>query len=302
MLLDKGSHLASAEAAYAAPGKALTGTAELLASHYWRADRQLSYRSNQSKRAIFPTNPKELLKICGCQNLDAASAKRRVPAVNLPQRTILAILRGILGKNRILTWLVYVEVYELKSSIVSADGRMSEAVDEPSATDEAFVSLLAASQGRLHAFIRGMVPHPGDADDILQEVNLALWRKRRQVSSDDDFLSWACGFAAMQVRRYRSQSAKQRVLFSDAAVDSLVREWSQASSFMDDSRQSLSECIKKLGRVERQVIEAKYSNQLSVKDISTMTGRPESTVYKILIRGRESLRACVKRFQVESHS
>jgi RNA polymerase sigma-70 factor, ECF subfamily len=242
------------------------------------------------------------LKICGRLDFDSALAKRRMPAANLSPRTILAILRGILGKNRYFTWLIYVEVYELKSSIAPADGRMSEASDEPSAADESFVSLLAASQGRLHAFIRGMVPHLGDADDVLQEVNLALWRKRRLFSSDDDFLRWACGFAAMQVRRYRSQSAKQRVSFSDAAVDSLVREWPQASSFMDDSRQSLSECIKKLGRVERQVIEAKYSNQLSVKDISTMTGRPESTVYKILIRGRESLRACVKRFQVESHS
>ena len=259
-------------------------------------------RSNQSKRAIFPTNPKELFENLRPSGLDAAPVKRRIPAVNLPRRTILAILRGILGKNGLLTWFVYGEVCELKSSIVPAGGRMSEASDEPSAADEAFVSLLAASQGRLHAFIRGLVPHRGDADDILQEVNLALWRKKLLFSGDDDFLRWACGFAAMQVRRYRSQSAKQRVSFSDAAVDSLVQEWPQASSFMDDCRQSLSECIKKLGRVERQVIEAKYCNHLSVKDISTMTGRPESTVYKILIRGRESLRACVKRFQVESHS
>jgi RNA polymerase sigma-70 factor (ECF subfamily) len=271
-------------------------------SHHWWANQQAVLRSNQSKRAIFPTNPKELFENLRPSGLDAAPVKRRVPAVNLSRRTILAILRGILGKNRFFTWLVYVEVYELKSSIVPAGGRMSEASDEPSAADEAFVSQLAASQGRLHAFIRGLVPHQGDADDILQEVNLALWRKKLLFGGDDDFLRWACGFAAMQVRRYRSQSAKQRVSFSDAAVDSLVQEWPQASSFMDDCRQSLSECIKKLGRVERQVIEAKYCNHLSVKDISTMTGRPESTVYKILIRGRESLRACVKRFQLESHS
>ena len=59
--------------------------------------------------------------------------------------------------------------------------------------------------------------------------------------------------------------------------------------------------MKKLGIVERNVIEAKYSDHMSVKEIASDMGRPESTVYKILRRAIESLRACVKRSSLKTN-
>jgi RNA polymerase sigma-70 factor (ECF subfamily) len=178
---------------------------------------------------------------------------------------------------------------------------MTGSADEASTRDEDFVRLMTAGQRDLRAFILGLAPQQVDADDILQEVNLALWRKRRLYNHGENYLRWAFGFAALEVRSFRSRSAKGRLWFSDAAIESLAEGWPQASSFMDDCRQALATCLKKLGRVEREVIDAKYKKRQSVKDIAANTGRPASTVYKILNRGRESLRACVKRFQLESN-
>jgi RNA polymerase sigma-70 factor (ECF subfamily) len=178
---------------------------------------------------------------------------------------------------------------------------LAEADDDLSEEDEAFVRLMTARQKPLRAYIYGLVLHQGDADDLLQEVNLALWRKRRSCASQDDFGRWAYGFAAMEVRRYRRQVARGRLWFSDEAVESLVQQWPPASAFWDEGRRALSTCIKKLRGIERQVIEAKYAKQLSVKEISVLTGKPPSTVYRLLARGRDSLRACVKRVEVESH-
>jgi RNA polymerase sigma-70 factor, ECF subfamily len=178
---------------------------------------------------------------------------------------------------------------------------MTGSADEASTRDEDFVRLMTAGQRDLRAFILGLAPQQVDADDILQEVNLALWRKRHLYNHGENYLRWAFGFAALEARSFRSRSAKGRLWFSDAAIESLAEGWPQASSFMDDCRQALAECLKKLGKVEREVIDAKYKKRLSVKDIAANTGHPTSTVYKILNRGRESLRACVKRFQTESH-
>src|SRR5262245_19713053 len=50
--------------------------------------------------------------------------------------------------------------------------------DADSKADEAFMQLLTRHQRELRAFIIGVTPTVADADDILQEVNLALWKKR----------------------------------------------------------------------------------------------------------------------------
>jgi RNA polymerase sigma-70 factor (ECF subfamily) len=178
---------------------------------------------------------------------------------------------------------------------------MTNSDDNTPTDDEDFVRLMASSQRDLRAFILGLVPRRVDADDLLQEVYLDLWRKRRLYHQNENFMRWAFGFAALEVRRFHSRAAKGRLWFSDAAVESLAGAWPQASSFMDDCHQALAACLKKLGGVERQVIEAKYATRLSVKDIATSTGRPMSTVYRILNRGRESLRVCVKRFQMDAN-
>jgi RNA polymerase sigma-70 factor (ECF subfamily) len=215
----------------------------------------------------------------------------------------------IFGKTRRLVSKVYEHdadqqggrIDNSKSARPISTALMTGSADETSMRDEDFVRLMTAGQRDLRAFILGLAPQQVDADDILQEVNLALWRKRHLYNHDENYLRWAFGFAALEVRSFRSRSAKGRLWFSDTAIESLAEGWPQASSFRDDCRQALAACLKKLGRVEREVIDAKYNKRLSVKDIAASTGRPESTVYKILNRGRESLRACVKRFQLESN-
>lgn len=169
--------------------------------------------------------------------------------------------------------------------------------DEGSLGDEEFVNRITACQRDLRAFLTGLAPSQVDADDLLQEVNLALWRKRRLYDPQQEFLRWAFGFAALEARSFRSRSAKGRLWFSDSAIESLADDWQPATSFLEDCQSALAHCLKKLGDAEREVVEAKYRSQLSVKQIAVETGRPLSTVYKILARSLASLRSCVKRSQ-----
>lgn len=170
-----------------------------------------------------------------------------------------------------------------------------------SASDDEFVRRITHCQRELRTFIIGLTPTQADADDVLQEVNLALWKKRHLYDPQQEFLRWAFGFAALEVRSYRSRSAKDRLWFSDSAIALLAEEWPKSISFMDDCREALATCLQKLRGAERQVIEAKYGSHKSVRQIATETSRPPSTVYKILRRAVESLRACVKRTQLQAN-
>lgn len=170
-----------------------------------------------------------------------------------------------------------------------------------SGKDDEFVQRITASQRDLRAFIVGMTPSQADADDVLQEVNLALWRKRHLYDHGQEFLRWAIGFAAIEIRSFRSRSARSRCWFSDSVMESLAAEWPQDSSVNEQRRDALATCLQKLGPVERQFITAFYGKQLSAQELANQNGKPLSTVYKILARARESLRECVRRSLLQAY-
>lgn len=180
------------------------------------------------------------------------------------------------------------------------DGGPEDGGRSDESRDEMFVSRMNASQRQLRAFLVGLAPASVDADDLLQEVNLALWRKRDQYDPSQDYTKWAFGFAALELRSQRRKSAQDRHWFSDSTIELLASDWQQSSHFLDDCRLALATCLQKLGKPEREVVEAKYARQLTMKQIASETGRPQSTIYKVFARALKSLRECVHRYQLQS--
>ena len=145
-----------------------------------------------------------------------------------------------------------------------------------------------------------MVPSQVDADDVLQEVNLALWGKRHLYDCKKRFMPWAVGFAVREIRCFRSRSVKRRLWFSEAAIVSIAEEWQEPDSFAEGSRRFLSGCLKKLAEPERQAIDDKYAKQLSVQQMASNSGKSSSAIYKTLNRALQSLRDCVRRSQLQA--
>lgn len=161
--------------------------------------------------------------------------------------------------------------------------------------DDKFVSLLLAYQCDLRAFILSLVPHEVDADDLLQEVNHALLRKKDSYDVNHDFRRWAFGFAALEVRSFRSRASKSRLWFNDETLETLAGDWVQGSSLLDDCRDYLAKCLQNLGDRERRIIDARYGKQSSFKQIAEESGKPLGTVYSIYKRAIRSLRICIER-------
>ena len=161
--------------------------------------------------------------------------------------------------------------------------------------DDEFIRRFTMVQSDLRAFIVGMSPSRSDVDDILQEVNLALWHKREAYDSSRDFLRWALGFAVTQVRRYRVKCARNRLWFNEDVLESLAESWSMTSQNSEERRDALVACLDKLGPIERQYIAQYYGRQRTAQKLAEEKGRPVSTVYKVLSRARERLRDCVTR-------
>lgn len=175
---------------------------------------------------------------------------------------------------------------------------MDNAHREDLSHDDRFVALLAANQQNLRAFILSLIPSQMDADDLLQETYMALWKKREwYFEKDIEFIRWAIGFVSIEIRRFRSRATNAALWFHDDTIELLADEWVRPDSFADDSRAALKSCIQKLGDTYQNVIEDKYMRRLTAKQIAQRTGKPLSTIYRIMSKALDMLRECVERTQ-----
>lgn len=172
---------------------------------------------------------------------------------------------------------------------------LDEAVSVHAEEDDEFIRLFSKSQCSLYAFILGLTHNTTDADDLLQELNLALWKKRHSYDPQYDFLRWAIGFARIEIKNYRKKFAKSRLLFSDDVLNTLASDWPSDVSFYEQRLAALASCLKKLSAVEHRFIADFYRSDISVNKLAELHNTPASTVYKILSRARNSLHRCVRR-------
>ncbi len=69
--------------------------------------------------------------------------------------------------------------------------------------EEQFVQLLADHQVAIRAFIVSLLPGAPGVDDVIQETNMVLWRKRESFELGTSFKAWSFTVARFQMMRHR---------------------------------------------------------------------------------------------------
>src|SRR5262249_26097091 len=140
-----------------------------------------------------------------------------------------------------------------------------------------------------------LVPNRSDVDDIMQDVSLTLWNKWHSFQLGTDFLRWACAVAFIEILRYRRKSAKSQIWFSEPLMELIAADFREHADVQVLRLAALSTCVETLSHDDRWYIERRYRHEGSVQTLADECGKPISTVYKVLLRIRESLRRCVDR-------
>ena len=71
-----------------------------------------------------------------------------------------------------------------------------------------FLELLTQHDRALGVYVYSLVPRTADADDILQQTKMILWRCFDQFESGTNFLAWARKTAFHQILTYRRQNVR----------------------------------------------------------------------------------------------
>ena len=160
---------------------------------------------------------------------------------------------------------------------------------------ERFVRLFAAGQREVLRYILALVPDIDDAQEILQETAVDLWKKFDQYDPDCPFVPWACRFAFFRVLKFRDQKVRRGRFLSIEAIERLAADRLEEDEALEDRRRALAACLRLLSEAERLIIEQRYSRRMPVARLSEATGRDVSTIYKALERLRRRLFECISR-------
>ncbi len=168
---------------------------------------------------------------------------------------------------------------------------------------ERFGRLFVAAQREILRYILALVPDLDDANEILQDTAVDLWRKFDQYDPAYPFAPWACRFAFRRVLKHRRQRARCLKCLSIESLAQIAAGRLEKEEIAEERRSALECCLQQLCEADRLVVEHRYSRQMSVAQIAGITGRNPPTLYKALERIRCRLCDCVnRRLQMGSHS
>ena len=166
-------------------------------------------------------------------------------------------------------------------------------------TDQ-IVQLLTNVQQQLARYVRTLVPNRADAEEVLQETNLFVWRNADTFELGTNFAAWACKIAYYQVLTFRKRQSRSRLYFSDALVEQLANGAVRDIARGNDDAEVLDLCIEKLSEKDRELMDLRYEPGATVDGIARQVGRSTKAVYNALGRIRTWLLECMERTASES--
>jgi RNA polymerase sigma-70 factor (ECF subfamily) len=172
---------------------------------------------------------------------------------------------------------------------------------DPDPQAEEFVVQLARHERLLGAYVMTMVPLPADADDILQEAKVVMWRAFAQFELGTNFAAWARKVCFHQVLAFRKRRHRDRLEFSDDFIQTVAEEMDQAGDALAQRERALHGCLTKLSTDHRQVLELRYHENLEIDDMATRLGRTTTALYRLLSRIRQSLHDCITQSLAATH-
>jgi RNA polymerase sigma-70 factor (ECF subfamily) len=155
----------------------------------------------------------------------------------------------------------------------------------------------AKYQRRLYLYILGLVVSPADAEEVLQETNIIVWKKCDQFQPGTDFRAWVFRIALFEARKFHERRRKRGLSLSDELLEQLATTYEQEEDRLETRRERLATCIENLRPSDRQLVKDVYGRGLEVPHLAEQSGRERTSIYRSLRRIRQMLVDCVEAVQ-----
>jgi len=163
----------------------------------------------------------------------------------------------------------------------------------PNVPSDDFMTVLLGHQRQIYAFIATLLPHQIELDDVYQQTCLVLWQKRDQFDPSRPFLPWAYAFARNEVFNHVRREGRGPRLSNDL-LERIAMAREESDSTASARRAALEECVKKLPKSHRELVEMRYASEISLKDLAATASTTAAALTMRLQRVRHALMQCVE--------
>lgn len=164
-----------------------------------------------------------------------------------------------------------------------------------------FLELLNANDRALSLYVYGLVPRDSEAEDLLQQTKMLLWKHFDDFTLGTNFLAWARKTAFHQVLTYRRKKKRQHLPLEEKTLEALGAAVSDLAENGTARHEALRACVSRLPTEHQQLVRLRYFQEMEIADIAKKVERTEAAVYRALSRVRMALMECVKK-QAEEYA
>ena len=157
-----------------------------------------------------------------------------------------------------------------------------------------FLRNFTANELAIRAYVRRLVPTRADADDVMQEVSVVLWKKFDDFREDGDFRAWAFGVARYAALAWRRDKARDRLVLDEDVVAKLADQPVDHESHLAHQREVLEKCMQRVEPGQRDLLMAAYQPNSRIQDVASSSGRSVPGFYQWLHRVRRMLLDCIR--------
>jgi len=153
------------------------------------------------------------------------------------------------------------------------DSEILEKFSNDKTRNEAFNLLLSKYQQKIYWHIRRLVIDHDDADDLVQDVFIKVWKNLEKFRSDSQLYTWIYRIATNESITFLNKK-KQRNNIPLDEVSGELNETLVASDYFngDKIQMKLQKAMLTLPEKQRLIFNMKYFDELKYEEISDITG------------------------------
>lgn len=160
---------------------------------------------------------------------------------------------------------------------------------------DAFGQLIRMHEGWVRGFLRARIRDWASADDLAQDVFVTAFRRLKEYRGEARFESWLRGIALNHLRNFLRKRREECIGGSEELQTLLDTEHVEEVESGGRELDALRDCLQRIDGPSRELLDRRYVNGDSVRDLAASTGRGYSALTMQLHRMREMLAECVKR-------
>ena len=175
--------------------------------------------------------------------------------------------------NLIFRLLSYLKPTAPTQPMQTEDSEILQKFADPGTRNEAFNLLLKKYQQKIYWHIRRLVINHDDADDLVQEVFIKVWKNLADFRSDSQLYTWLYRIATNEsITFLNRQKLKNNVSLDEVGYD-LAESLSDSTYFDGDKAQmKLQKALLTLPEKQRLVFNMKYFDEMKYDEISEILG------------------------------